>query len=329
MPINNPKYDVALSFLSSDQSIAAALHRQLSESLKVFFFARSQEELAGTDGLESMREPFLSESRVMVVLYRDRWGQTPWTRVEETAIKDACFAHGWRRLLFLVMDTSSSLPTWLPETHVRFNYSEYGSEQAVGAIKARVQENGGTCEPLTAAKRAEIFRIDEVYRRDKALMNTAQGLSRILDEVAKLFSLIDTRCADISGDGHLKLRCGVDFRPGNAFQQCIATNDVVSLAIIWQQQYSNILDNSFLAVRQFNAALPLPAESAGRVFLFPPQRVSETKYVPELSLARDFGWKKEGGEQFLPSTDLAEQCLITLLNLIDRRASGKLKPPPM
>jgi hypothetical protein len=44
------KYDVAISFLSADESIAAALHNRLSESLQVFFYPRNQEELAGTNG---------------------------------------------------------------------------------------------------------------------------------------------------------------------------------------------------------------------------------------------------------------------------------------
>jgi hypothetical protein len=59
------------------------------EGLNVFFFPRNQEELAGTDGLESMRAPFMN-SRVTVVLFRDRWGNTPWTGVEAQAIKDHC-----------------------------------------------------------------------------------------------------------------------------------------------------------------------------------------------------------------------------------------------
>ena len=90
MAIENPKYDVAISFLSQDESTATAIHERLSEGLQVFFYPRSQEELAGTDGLESMRKPFFGESRVVVVLYREKWGKTPWTRVEETAIKESC-----------------------------------------------------------------------------------------------------------------------------------------------------------------------------------------------------------------------------------------------
>jgi hypothetical protein len=144
--IAQPKYDVALSFLSTDKPTAAALRDRLSEGLEVFFFPRKQEELAGTDGLESMRIPFLKDSRILVVLYREPWGKTPWTGVEQTAIEESCLNNGWHRLFFIVLDKTSTLPIWLPLTHVRFNYADFGLEQAVGAIKARVQESGGVLD---------------------------------------------------------------------------------------------------------------------------------------------------------------------------------------
>jgi len=71
------KYDVAISFLVQDLTLAQAIRDKLSEGLEVFFFPHNQEELAGTDGLESMRTPFLHESRVNLVLYREKWGNTP------------------------------------------------------------------------------------------------------------------------------------------------------------------------------------------------------------------------------------------------------------
>jgi hypothetical protein len=43
-------------------------------------------------------------------------------------------------------------------------------DQAVGAIKARVQDQGGKHMPLTAMKKAEIFQADELFRRDKSRM---------------------------------------------------------------------------------------------------------------------------------------------------------------
>jgi hypothetical protein len=71
-----PRYDVAISFLARDEPIAAALAARLTGGLNVFFYPRNQEDLAGTDGLESMRSPFQTESRINVVLFRDAWGET-------------------------------------------------------------------------------------------------------------------------------------------------------------------------------------------------------------------------------------------------------------
>jgi hypothetical protein len=122
-PSAAPEYDVAISFLAKDDQIAGALADRLGESLKVFCHPRAQEQLAGTDGIETMRKPFFDGSRVAVILYREPWGETPWTRVEATAIKDGCLARGWANLMFVQLDETSKLPIWLPNTHIRFPIS--------------------------------------------------------------------------------------------------------------------------------------------------------------------------------------------------------------
>ncbi len=98
---DDPKYDVAISFLAKDEATGRAIADKLEASgFKVFFFPRNQEELAGTNGMETMRKPFF-ESRVNVVLFREPWGQTPWTRVEQTALTERCLEKGWEPLIFV------------------------------------------------------------------------------------------------------------------------------------------------------------------------------------------------------------------------------------
>ena len=156
-------------FLSVDEPIAAAVYSRLSEQLnESFFYPRTQEALAGTDGLETMRAPFLRENaRVVVVFYRDRWVKTPWTGVEEVAIRDRCLKDRFEGLFVMMPDNTSAPPTWLPDTHVRFNYADFGLEQAVGAIKTRVKERGGTIMPLTPLRRVELYQQEQEYLEDK------------------------------------------------------------------------------------------------------------------------------------------------------------------
>jgi TIR domain-containing protein len=325
MPIESPRYDVAISFLSKDEAIAAGIYQKLKEGLEVFFFPRSQEKLAGTDGLESMRKPFFSDSRVMVVLYRDPWGRTPWTRVEETAIKEACLEHGWGRLFFIVLDRESALPVWLPQTLVRFNYADFGLEQAVGAIKARVQENGGQHLPLTPIRAAEIFEAAELFRRDKLRMHSDEGIKAILNSVAELFRQMEKHCAEIKAKGFPQIRCHTDFKEHSAVRSCGMTDGRVGLTTVWNQPFSNILDRSSLVVREYYGGLLFPDERGQRMYINPPEQLDETKYLPDLSLARDYGWKEEDGVDFLSSSLLADRCVIRFVGLARRNASGKIQ----
>jgi hypothetical protein len=317
MSIDNPKYDVAISFLSRDSHTAAALNDKLSEGLNVFFFPRKQEDLTGTDVLKSMREPFYDNSRVNVVLYRRGWGETPWTRVEETAIKEACLAFGWRRLFFIFLDLMQTYPDWLPDTYVRFNYAEYGLEQAVGAIKARVQENGGKSVRLTPAKRAEILLAEQQYLEDKSRMNSHAGLNQIVKSVRRLFDEIQRHCKELNESGRAFIRCEVVFAEESAVQTCVITNDEVGMTVVWNQPWANILDDAGLVVREFKDRLMLPSEMTHRTYVDQPRKDREVVYSPDLSLAREYGWKDRKTE-FFSSEALAEKCVISLLDLSSR-----------
>jgi hypothetical protein len=326
MQNDNPKFDVAISFLAKDEPIAAALYRELSQTLNVFFFPRKQEDLAGTDGMESMRKPFLDDSRVMVVLYREHWGKTRWTAIEETAVKDACFNGDWKRLFFIALDRISALPEWLPEYHVRYNWDDFGLDQAVGAIKARVIDNGGQATPLTPRKRAEMLEADDLYRMDKAQMNSQYGIDGILENVKALFTEIEKQCDNVNALGHLQIRYETDFRERNAYRSCILTDGRVGMIVIWQQQYSSVLDNSGLFVREYNGGLIFNSELGSRMHLRPPDQIAETEYEPELSRAREYGWKKHGkSTEFITSSALATKCVLQFMDLVDRFASGKVR----
>ncbi len=314
MTLGNPKYDVAISFLTEDLALASALHDKLCEGLDVFFFPGRQEVLAGTDGLESMREPFL-QSRINLVVYREQWGQTPWTRVEAAAIKDACLENGFENLFFLVVDSTNVFPKWLPRTHVRFNYKDFSLEQAIGAIKARVQERGGQFKPLTAMRRAEIYKADEEFRLEKLGMSSAEGMHKIFENVVLLFGTIEQLCLEINAQGHIQIECGSAVRERDRTQTCVMTDNRVGININWFQQYSNLLDNASLSVREVNGGLILPKDFGLRVYWEEPKLIRETKYKPQLSRTGEYGWGKDEKSDFLSSPVLAERCVIRFMDI--------------
>ncbi|HTF65881.1 MAG TPA: hypothetical protein VK638_24640 [Edaphobacter sp.] len=325
-PETGKKYDVAISFLVQDSALAQVLADKLSEGLEVFFFPHNQEELAGTDGLESMRVAFKSDTLLNVVLYRERWGNTPWTAVEAAAVKDSCLATGFRSLFFFVVQPTTKLPDWLPDTHVRFNYSDFTLEQAVGAIKMRVQERGGHFTPMTAAKRAGILKAEDSYRWAKSEMNSSQGLDKISLQVKEMFIEIERQCEEVNAASHLQLEFETQYVPGNAHQVCILRNDRVGMIVIWRQTNSNTLEGSGLFVQEFNGRMLFNSEIGRLMQLKRPDQVAEHKYEPELSRCREYGWKVKGSStEFITSVAFAEKCVIQFVDLIERYNSGKVK----
>src|SRR5437899_11207412 len=91
------EYDVAISFLSQDVDLARELADGLSPQLRVFVYIDRQREIAGTDGLTTFRAIFRSATRLVVVLFRNGWGESNWTRVEEEAISDRFLKEGASR----------------------------------------------------------------------------------------------------------------------------------------------------------------------------------------------------------------------------------------
>src|SRR5215467_2147832 len=226
-------YDVAISFLVADEKIASAIKTRLA-CLNVFFYPHNQEELIGTNGLQSMRAPFLS-ARVNVCLYRERYGKTPWTGVELAAIQDSCLRTGFRSLLFVQLEKKDGKPDWLPDTHIRCVLGDFTIEQLVGAIKNKVQELGGVIhrpdamsEAVRVKREAEYIEDRDAMMRDRAWIEGT--VYRSLRETFKEVEALVTQ-ANKSG---FTIVCGA-----NGHQNCVMRSGFVSLSCGWRQPIFN------------------------------------------------------------------------------------------
>ena len=318
----DPVYDVAISFLYQDLALAQALYGELNKELKVFFYPRNQEELAGSDGLESMREPFRSQSLLNVVLYRPKWGKTPWTGVEEVAVKESCLATSFKSIFFFVIEATSDIPLWLPETHVRFNYADFPLDQAIGAIKARVKERGGHLNPMTPAKKVATLQMEDEYQRDRSQISSQDGMKKIQQNVELLFGEIDRQLEDVNANGHLHIEYQSKVQFGIADQHCLLGTHRLGMSIVWCQTYSNTLDGAHLLVVELNDNPIIPP---GHIRLQRLDAVGKETYVPDLSRIRAYVWRPAKGKQdMITSKDLATRLILQFLNLVERDRAGKV-----
>ncbi len=193
------KYEVAFSFLRQDEGIAFDLNDRIQDRLSTFIYSKKQEELGGTDGEKKFNKVFYEQSRVVVVLYRDGWGQTAWTRIEETAIKNRAFDKGWDFLLLINLDNNSTLPSWIPKTYIWLDYERYKTEGAIAVIEQKVKEAGGQARQETIGDRAERLKRlrtaekarEEFLKSQDAITAANQEILSLLDKFKKTKQLIE------------------------------------------------------------------------------------------------------------------------------------------
>lgn len=304
----NYVYDVAISFLGTDHGAAVALRELLAPSLRVFEFSSRQEELAGTDGLVAFRQVFTSEARLVVVLYRNGWGETPWTRVEHTAIQERFLKQGPAFLLFVMLDSAAVPPPWVPENRIRLDLEQYGLEQAAGAIRLRVEELGGSVSRESLAERARRAAEALQYSAETAgLKSDTRGVEQVQAEARTLFRLFSEHLQEAaSAAPTLGLQWAEDA------WSCGARSPKRSVYIQLRIEYVNSLSDSWLSIREMQGGIILPGER--RHYVANPKVFNDTRYSPDRALGVGWGWR--AGSKLWSSHDLADETARRLLDRI-------------
>lgn len=312
-------FDVAFSFLDSDKSLALALESRLQPHLNVFVYATRQKILAGTEGLESFRTVFLAQSRLVVVLYRAGWGQTKFTRIEETAIRDRGYDQHWEDfLLFVTMTEADPVPDWLPKHHIRLSYPMYGIDQLVGAIKVRAQTVGAQPHIEDAIQKA--IRLEEESKRrqerEEALSGSQASLTPAQNEVSVVFDALDQRLA--------KLRSAVPSLKLEWRRDQIAAFEVrsarIGMNIVPRWEFP--ANNSVLQAFKFVGPIKFSNESG--MYIPGPKHVGQDEFAPDFDQAYG-GWCWKSGGQLQTSAQVAEQIANQIVELHDRVDRGELK----
>ena len=141
----------------------------------------------------------------MVVLYREGWGDTPWTQVEAAAIRDRAREKGFEFVTFLRLDRSD-LPGWLPKGRLWGDMERLGVEGTVSVIEERVRRFGGAVREETAPElAARLAREAREAEEREAFLHSMEGPRAAAEEVeivaAELSPLTDAVSAS-SGTHH-------------------------------------------------------------------------------------------------------------------------------
>ena len=239
------KYDVAFTFLDRDEPIARQLSDSFEGRLSTFVFSERQAELGGKDGVDALCRVFKTEARIVVILYREGWGQTPWTGIEENAIKDRRLKAGHEFMLVIPLSHSHPIPEWFPEVRIWLDLERSGVKVVAGIIEHRVWERGGEPKEETASERAARLKRDkEIGEARERFLNSGEGAEAAKQEAIQVVTEIQRLSLEISNSGGgIGLYSG---RPQNARVQI--AHEVGSygftVLVAWCPQWSNTLKGS-------------------------------------------------------------------------------------
>jgi hypothetical protein len=204
------KYDIAFSFVKEDEGLATQLNDLVQDKCRTFLYSRAQEQLAGTDGERTFNAVFGEQARTVAVLLRPEWGQTSWTRIEETAIKNRAYNQGYDFATFIVTAPRTPAPEWLPKTRIWYDLERFGLPGAAAVLVSRVQERGGVAvEETLADKAARLQRAQDFNQQRDAFQRSRDGLDaareayrRVVGDLkgrTKLLDSLGCRIQDVYG----------------------------------------------------------------------------------------------------------------------------------
>ena len=248
------KYDVAFSFLAQDEALAMELNDLLQDRVRTFLYSKKQGEIAGTDGEESFNAVFAEQARLVVILYRSGWGQTPWTRIEETAIRNRAFEHGYGFVKFIPLDEPPTVPRWLPCTQLWVGLKRWGAAGAASVIEARVQELGGEPHQETVEERAaRLERSRRFSEKRSHFLNSEAGVRAAKEQFEVLRTEIERLIASVKGSAS-----SISLHLKTAEHQIVILGLGPGLSIHWQYHCANSLDDARLDIVLWDGHPPFP-----------------------------------------------------------------------
>jgi hypothetical protein len=303
------KYEVAFSFLKEDEQLAESLNDLIGDRLSTFLYSKRQGEVAGRDGEALFNRVFGKESRIVVILYREGWGQTPWTRIEETAIKNRAFDSGYEFVVLISLTKPATKPPYIPQTYLYVGFDRFGKEGAAAVIENRVATAGGNIRAESAVDHAlRVHRKEEYQAKRGRFLGSEAGVQAADRDAVALVNFIESAVEKIRNQSGLKMRfMRFDHR------SCEIHFGDYCIAVGWVRQYINTLDGAYLSAQLCRGFPPRP----NRVTFEDPKYLKKLKIRFDIDESDVRGWREGDSKQSMDANELAEFIVHLLLRQVE------------
>jgi hypothetical protein len=304
------QYDVAFSFLEEDESLATQINGLIQDRLRTFIYSQKQKEIAGKDGELMFGRIFGSQARIVLVLYRKGWGETPWTRIEKHAIQNRAYDKGYDFVLLAPLDKPPTPPEWLPKNRIWIDLERWGIEGAASIIEAKIKEVGGEVKEETAEGRAiRLIREIDAEKERRRIKDSTEGVQTANLEVNQLFKEFQEIVNHLS-----KEKTFVVLEIKIIRRKCVMRGGGFSIFLSWETVYGNTLDSSALFVYLFKGDFILPEERS--VVWERAKKLEEFEFNFDFTKSGSPIWKQVGNHHSYSTKELAKFVITIFVGKI-------------
>jgi hypothetical protein len=239
---DSSRWDVAISLIADDEGYASELKEEIERVVRgeVFLYSRYQEEIAEDGQLVELFTRVFREARTVLVLYREGWGHTDYTSLEQDAIRGRRLRADPRGILVVSLDGGYPA-AWYPEDQFRPSAQDFSIPQIAALVAARVQESGGVVGRESAVEKAERLTIERTRRESLGATLRAEGPAALEAEANNLYSALSVISSSVTRAGREPMEYDQKQRGGRVNYRW------GSLVFQWHRQFRNSLDGAELA----------------------------------------------------------------------------------
>lgn len=311
------EHEVAFSFCQEDETLSYQLNDQIQDRFKTFIYSQRQNELVGKDGEIKLKEVYGKTARTVVILYRDKWGTTLWTRVEEQAIRDRAHYEGYDFTTFIYVDPKAKGPEWLSPVRIYHDLTRFGIESAAAIVLTRIQEKGGETRPETVEdQRTRLIRNIEQEQARKNYVQSKHANYDADNLFSELFTLIKEKFNELEDREH-----GIYFGREEKSQKYVVRRcENFNLIFRWRKIYDS-LDEAFLIVSLTKDDLSKPYFNETEEIT-----ISGQEYDFDVTLNLDKGWtEKQGEKKFFTNEALVEKWIKLFMEKVGEERIKKIR----
>jgi hypothetical protein len=299
MELKKFKYDVAFSLLSQDEGLAGEINDLLCDRYQTFLYSEKQKEVAGTDGELRFKAVFAEEARFVVVLYRKGWGETPWTRMEEEAIRGRAYEESYDFVKFIPLDKKQTAPKYLPKVQLWINALRFGTKGAASIIEARLAELGAVTSVESPVNRAmRLKRALDFEQKSKDFLRSHEGVNLSNKSFAAIAAALETKAAEIT-------ETGINLVIKKQDRVVIVLGLNKGLRIQWTYSYANSLEGAHLDIEVWDGHPPFP----GIMSYEAPHKMHSQVFTFELLTNEIGGWMNRQRDSSYDADRLADLAL--------------------